>query len=92
MDTERRPEGADSPPGQPPEAKGGLDQDRLYTLIVGILGLIALVGTTAWFYSFVTGRRMPEGFVAITAAIIGALIGILVPQSFGRSREEEEQN
>lgn len=62
-----------------------LQSDKwIYRIVVGVLGLIALVTVMGGIVLAVMGRggsamAMPEGVIAIGSAAVGALAGLLAP-------------
>ena len=51
----------------------------LYRLVVGALGLVALIAVLGLLVLAAIGKAVPEGVVAMGGAAIGGLVGLLAP-------------
>jgi hypothetical protein len=70
----------------------GLDPDTapydqwVYRWIVFVLGLALLGSIIGAFWLALIGKSVPDGVIALTSAIVGALAGVLAPRPSGATR------
>ena len=58
----------------------GLPNNPVYWMIVGALGLVAILALVGAVVLVAIGKTAPDTVVALGSASIGALAGVLIPQ------------